>query len=1345
MTVFGRLPGATALLLGTSVYTTLPDVPAVATTVTDLAQALVRRSGLSPEAVHVATELSGPEQMGDAIAAVAESAQGPILVSFSGHGLVSPTGTLYLATARTDPRRSRLEHTALPYDTLRRYLLDSAARPVIVLLDCCFSGWAVSAMGPSDDVAGLTEIDGAFVVTASGRSEMALAPEGDRHTAFGGALLRLLEHGDPHAPAALTLQAVHRHLSTALPAAGFPRPRCRSSGTAGELVLAPNPARAAQAVSPSRRGTLGVHDGPPYQGLAPFDRGDGALFFGRDSLVTQLLRRLARRLDDPRPLVVTGASGSGKSSLLRAGLLPAIARGGLEVYGSASWSSVVLTPTADPLGALERASGHRVVVIDQFEELFTECGDEGTRAEFVARLNALSASALVVLCVRADFYGRCAAYPQLAVAMGDGQVVVGPMSPEELREVVVRPAELAGLTLEPGLVELLLADLGARYEAGRLPLLSHALLATWQGRSGDELTVAGYRETGGIHGALAATADRTLAAVGDRRAARALMRRLVHVGEGMEDTRRRVDRDLMLADVPAEVVEAFAAERLVTVDEEHVQLTHEALIHAWPTLRAWIDEDRAGALVEQHLLDAALAWERDHRDPSGLYRGARLALALEWTTAQELAPLTTEFLEASAYEENAAARATRRRVRLLRNLAASLAALLLVTLAATGLAVRQTATAAENRDLATARKTAALADTLRTSDPRTAMLLSVAAWRLAPVDEARAALYSSLAQRELHVFPAPQVSGAAAFALSPDGSRTAAVDRGAATVWDVDSERALATLTGLDPTAQAAAISQDGRTLAVGGERSVRLWDIASGRPVGPAFGSGSDVVEFSATGRRLLTRTLDDHVQVWDTGSLGKPMFDRHDPNLIGIGVSAGDRLHLLVHRDRVEVLDASFHSLLSVPGTQAALSPDGARLTVSQGVDTRLWDVRTGKPTATLLRGAEAAWIGYSADGRYLMTWGSGGITLWTATGERLLGQPVDDVSSLEEVRIDARDQRLTYKLGRGALAIVDVSRSTGPLPLGTGVKAAALAGDRRLAVVNASGVRLGDPRNPEAGTGGTLGTSAASAVALTSDGALLAVAEPDKVTLWDATRGVRSGVLQVGGAIGLAFSHDDSKLAVAVYTGEQEAAQVWDVRAMVRMPIAAGPADPAMAFLPDGRSLAIGGVQNSLTSLSGGGDLARPFGRQPRSVAVSDDGRLIATGNASGGVDLWDAVSRTRTGHLAAPAGQDDDFVRLAFSPDGNLLAAGGVTGRVRLWRVDSRVPLGLPYTEHAKEVVALSFSADGRELYSIAAGGGLQRHLVDADRAALAVCDRVHRTLSDDQWRRLIPETPPRKVC
>ncbi|MDQ6746572.1 MAG: hypothetical protein M3010_00485, partial [Candidatus Dormibacteraeota bacterium] len=295
----------------------------------------------------------------------------------------------------------------------------------------------------------------------------------------------------------------------------------------------------------------------------------------------------------------------------------------------------------------ETSSSARVVlIVDQFEETFTECQQEAERQAFITALGtaAHSAIALVVLGVRADFYGHCLAYPALLTALQD-PVALGPMSSDQLRAVVTLPAQTEGLDLEPGLVELLLLDLGvaeddaagaAGYDPGALPLLAHALRASWQQREGQMLTVAGYRRTGGIRQALATTAERayTRLTPAQQQIARRVLLRLVNVSDQGDsgDTRRRLTRARLVealrlpgsTQAVDTVLEVFGRARLLTFDTASVEITHEALLRAWPRLRQWIDTDRAGNLIRQEVEQAAAVWDRDRRDTAGLYRGSRL-------------------------------------------------------------------------------------------------------------------------------------------------------------------------------------------------------------------------------------------------------------------------------------------------------------------------------------------------------------------------------------------------------------------------------------------------------------------------------------------------------------------------------------------------------------------------------------------------------------------------------------------------------------------------------------------------------------------------------------------------
>jgi hypothetical protein len=447
------------------------------------------------------------------------------------------------------------------------------------------------------------------------------------------------------------------------------------------------------------------------------------------------------------PLMLVAPSGAGKSSLLNAGLVPALRRGDFPMPGADRWPVVTFTPTSRPLDELlertakavggdlavtvEEARGNPgavpdavramvdgppappgerrpppcrpVLIVDQFEELFTLCADQDERRSFVRVLCALAAPrpeggghgpAVVVLGVRADFTGDCLDLPELAPVLTDGLFVLPPMSVVELRESITRPARLAGLTLQPGLVPLLLRDAGLRDEqggpprdggtdagpgadvtpSGVLPLVSHALLATWQRREGSVLTVAGYERAGGIRGAIARTAESVFARLypAEQRTIRRLLSRLVYVADGGGATRRRMSGAALReqfadADGAAAALDAFVRARLVTMDSDTVEITHEALLHAWPRLRDWIHADRAGLLLHQQLAHAAAEWEREGRDPSALYRGTRLSTVRSWADELDgwsrLGPGEEAFLRASLAEQEGHERQARRQVR----------------------------------------------------------------------------------------------------------------------------------------------------------------------------------------------------------------------------------------------------------------------------------------------------------------------------------------------------------------------------------------------------------------------------------------------------------------------------------------------------------------------------------------------------------------------------------------------------------------------------------------------------------------------------------------------------------
>jgi DNA-binding SARP family transcriptional activator len=499
----------------------------------------------------------------------------------------------------------------------------------------------------------------------------------------------------------------------------------------------------------------------PYRGLRPYDVDDAEEFFGRDADVAACLRKLT----DTRVLAVVGPSGSGKSSLVRAGVAAALRRDQTTV--------VVMTPGVHPVAALATAmpgalagaaaAGSTrtppVLVVDQCEEVFALCPDPSERDAFLTALTAHAAVARLVVAFRADRMADVSSHPGFARVVADGMYVLAAMPEPDLRAAIEQPARLASLVVEPGLVDLLVTEIAD--EPGALPMLSHALAETWQRREGRTLTVAGYRATGGIRGAVAQSAEHVYNQLPTEQhgVLHDLLLRLVAPGPEGEPIRSRLPRRLVVTGPDTDtMIDLLVGSRLVTSDDGVVELAHESLARAWPRLRGWLDDDLEGQRILHHLAAAADSWNSLDRPDSELYRGARLAKALDWqtTTTPTLTATETDFLAASKRLSQAQLRAAEDRARdqirvnrRLRTALATAAVLLVGALTAGLVAVRQAdradqqASAAERAAVAAAAGRAG-AKAVVQDDIDTAMLLAVAGVRLDDTEESRANLRAVL-------------------------------------------------------------------------------------------------------------------------------------------------------------------------------------------------------------------------------------------------------------------------------------------------------------------------------------------------------------------------------------------------------------------------------------------------------------------------------------------------------------------------------------------------------------------------------------------------------------------------
>ncbi|GAA2207812.1 hypothetical protein GCM10009850_032700 [Nonomuraea monospora] len=1102
----------------------------------------------------------------------------------------------------------------------------------------------------------------------------------------------------------------------------------------------------------------------PYPGLASYDTHDAGRFFGRERLVEELCELLRRH----RFAAVFGSSGSGKSSLLRAGLVPAVQDGR---------RCLMLTPGEHPMRHAARIAeddgdAGALVVVDQFEEVFTLCQDRREREQFIDLLLGARSGTSVVVAVRADFYGRCAEHHALTTALREAGLLVGPMRQDELREAIVRPAAAEGLTVERALTAAIIADVEG--EPGALPLMSHALREVWRRRTGKMLTLDAYDGVGRVQGAISHTAEELYAGLSPAQAriARRILLRLIDPGERAQATRRpaaRAELDPHGEEDTALVVERLAAARLLTLHQDTVELAHEALIESWPRLRGWVDDGRDRLRAHRQLTDASEAWEAHGRDAGLLYRGARLAAAEKLLAEPgELTPRERGFVDASAA---LARRASRTRVAV----SAVLAVLLAASMIAAGVAVRQAGVADDRLAEATARLAARRAATLRTSDPKLARRLSAAAWRIAPVAEARGELIDSMALPLVDVVTAPYDPAGLVHGLSADGGRLAvhtpatASAPGALRVLDLAARREVASARWTGSRVSELVWSPDGRLLAVHDGTSTQVWAVAAGglTDLGVAF-PHLDPTGFSADGRVLLGVRDGTH-EAWHVADRtrlpGEPVAAVSPDGRLALAIPARDSGDGGVRVRNVR--DGEPLRLPSLPETATGgeFSPDGRRLAVSTADGVRLWDVASGKVLhSALVPPAEG--VEFSPDGRFLAgTWRGQWLVLWRVDdGALLLNTSIQADAPGAEPRFSP-DARLLRVPGQyGTVNVLDVSPFTRPEVLAPGGGERLLSADGRHLVT--TGRREGRPevrlwdvatRRPVGGPlpvadlpGGT-----AYSPLFSPDGRTLVLTHPQSpvVTLWDTRDGRHLGAVRLrspgaAGVLSVAFSPGGGTAAIATLKADPGGPHIgdlelWDVRARSWIRTVPDAGAQALVFEPDGRRLLADGSSRGRILVDTATGAIRPHASDARTAGkILFAGDRAAVGGRDGNLTFWDKELRRplappQTSYTAAVAA-------LVPHPRGGLLATVGSEGElgIQLWAWSGYQRIASPITYHTRSVPAVAFN--GTALLVSTEDGALREITVDPGAATTAICRR-DGGLTPAEWRQHVPELEYRETC
>jgi WD40 repeat protein len=1055
-----------------------------------------------------------------------------------------------------------------------------------------------------------------------------------------------------------------------------------------------------------------------------------------------------------------------------------------------------------------------MIVVDQLEEVFTVCRDEQVRARFLDVLvhaaNDPDSPSRVFVAVRSDYYARCTEHAEFAELLGRTNLLVGPMRPDELQRAIEEPALRAGLVLEDGLLDRIFDDVGT--EPGALPLLETALLETWTRRDDSTLTIEGYEASGGVHGAVAHLADDvyTRMSRSEQDVARGIFLRLAEPGEGTDDVRRRAPLDeLVVDDEHTMVLASLVEHRLVVTGDSTAEVAHEALLREWPRLRVWLEDDREGRRVQRALANTAQEWDASARTDDLLFRGSRLAAALDVADAQPGAinPLEREFLAAARAQQESELRGARRTARRFRRLTVALAAFLVVAVVAGVLSLIERTRADENASRADAQAWASAAAAFATQaralmgeHADLSLLLLVEARRLHRSIDTDGALESALASPLLGVdaaFPLKPRSGPYPN-LSPDQRLVAVpgVD-GFVRLLDARSGRLVRRLGPPGQTPVGALFNSDGSLLSVGGIAGmVTVWEVATGRRVAQLdAGTQGYAYGVFATDRYVLyTVSHAGEVRRWDLHTR-----DPRPDDLVKVPAATTDALLFSVSPDGRRLLVGDINAgptslwdldtgtrLAVVDGLQSGFGPLGQTF-VTTTLDGRV-EVRDTETLALLdapvSMPSAGGMLSRSPDGKLVVVkeFHSTVIhVLDVATGADVV-PPITLHTNDPLVRF-LPDGRL-FTASADKVVIVRVDRKVSPIATvldGTptsGVQASFLRNDSVETFNPIDGTRLWNATTAKPLDDAALGSDGAARVISSPDLRKAVVVQRDGTyRLTDARRDETGAALPVPDHLfGITWSPDSSMLALAFpdYTALYRVDDVTRPQRIARLRPVGGIADElpwvtSLAFSPDSRRVAVVREHSGVATLfdTARGRRLRTFtldgGDTMSQATFSPDGRMLAVavattaqqnsvGGSAGTLVLFDVDTGARETLTVSPFRTGTPtFPRGVAYIDGGrrlavLLDTQDGAGSLQIWDPRTRRLVGEPLAVPAGTTGSgLDASPDGTRVVHGTDAGYALVWDLDPARWSRLACILGGRPLSLEEWQRYLPGRPYDPAC